>query len=118
MAVSGGRLGAIEGTTTTYKTLYKPASGTLATVSVQVCNRFAGTRTIRIALAQSASTDPTPGDGEFLVYDTVIQAAGDASDRDKLLLSGLVLFGTNNDQIVVYTSGIDVDFKVFGVTEA
>ena len=117
MAVSGGILGSIEGTTTTYKTLYKPASGVLATVTVNACNRSSSTRTIRISITQDAGSDPTPIDGDFLVHSTVLQAVGDPDNLDKLSFSGIVLNGTNDDQIVVYTTGDDVDFNVFGITE-
>lgn len=117
MAIGGGILGSIEGTTTTNKTLYKPSTGVLAAVTVNACNRSASTRTIRIAIVQDAGSDPAPADGDYLVYDTVLQPAGDPDNRDKLSISGIVLLGTNNDQIVVYTSGIDVDFSTTGVTE-
>ena len=117
MAFSGGVLGGIEGTTTTYKSLYRPAAGVIATVTVSACNRSASTRTIRIAVAQSASADPTPGDGTFKIYDRTLQAAGNANGLDILQYTGIVLNGSNNDQVVVYTSGIDVDFTCDGVTE-
>lgn len=119
MAVSGGILGGIEGTTTTYKSLYRPAAGVLATVAVRVCNRAAATRTFRIFVLQAAGADPTPTpDGQTLVYDTVLNPAGDVDDKDKFEYSGIVLQGSNNDQIVVYVSGVDVDFTCQGVTEA
>lgn len=118
MAISGGRLGALEPAATTWKTLYKPANGLLATVTVTVCNRSASARTIRIAQVQSASSDPTPADGEMKMYDRPLAAAGDTQGRDVLQMSGIVLFGTNYDQVVVYASGVDVDFTCDGVTEA
>ena len=117
MAISGGILGSIEGTTTTYKTLYKPASGVLAVVSLSALNRSAATKTIRISITQDAGSDPTPIDGDFLVYNTTLAAAGDTNGKDKLSISSIVLNGTNNDQLVVYTSGVDVDFSCSGVTE-
>lgn len=116
MAEVVGRLAAIEGTTTTWKTLYKPGTGVQATVNVKVCNRKASTRTFRIAQVQSASTDPTPGDGEMLTYDTTLQIAGDTDNRDKFTYSRICLNGDNNDQVVVYVSGDDVDFIADGVT--
>lgn len=117
MAIGGGRLGAIEPAATTWKTLYKPASGLIATVTATVCNRSAGTRTIRIAQVQSASSDPTPGDGEMKIYDRTLQAAGNADGRDVLQFTGIMLNGSSNDQLVIYASGIDVDFTCDGVTE-
>ncbi len=117
MAFSGGILGSIEGTTTTYKTLYKPASGVIATVMVTACNRSASTRTVRISITQDAASDPTPADGDMMIYDRILQAAGNVDGKDVLQLTGIVLNGTTNDQVVVYTSGIDVDFTATGVTE-
>lgn len=118
MATSGGILGGLEPAATTYKSLYRPASGVLATVTVTACNRSASTRTIRIAAAASASADPTPGDGTFKIYDRQLAAAGDPDGKDVLQIAGIVLLGTNNDQVVVYASGIDVDFTCDGITEA
>ena len=117
MARSGGALGGIEPQATTYRTLYKPASGTLAVVTVTACNRNASSRTIRIAVAQNANTDPTPGDGTFKTYDRVLQAAGNENGMDVIQYTGVVLNGSNNDQVVVYASGVDVDFTCDGVTE-
>jgi hypothetical protein len=118
MAINGGRLGALEPLATTWKTLYKPASGLLATVTATACNRSTATRTIRIAQARSASSDPTPADGEMKIYDRTLQAAGSADGKDVLQLSGVVLNGSNNDQLVIYASGVDVDFTCDGITEA
>ncbi len=117
MTTSGGRLGALEGTTTTWKTLYKPAGGVLATITVTACNRSASARTVRIAQVQSASTDPTPADGEMKIYDRSLSAAGDTAGKDVLQFTGMVLNGDSDDQVVVYVSGIDVDFTCDGVTE-
>jgi hypothetical protein len=118
MSNGGGRLGALECTTTTWKTLYKPATGMTAAVVVSFCNRKNATRTVRLGCIQNATADQPPADGEMLIYDTVLQAAGDAFDRDKLSMSGIVLNGSNNDQLVVYASGDDVDCQVHGVTES
>jgi hypothetical protein len=114
----GGVLGGLEPAATTYKSLYRPGSGVLATVTVTACNRNASTRTIRIAVAQSSSADPTPGDGTFKIYDRTLSAAGDSLGQDVLQITDIVLNGTNNDQVVVYTSGVDVDFTCDGITES
>jgi len=117
ITVASGRLAAIEPSVTTWTTIYKPGATVQATIDVHVCNRKNATRTIRIAQVQNASINPTPGDGEMRVYDTSLAAAGDADDRDKASLRGLLLNGANNDQAVVYVSGDDVDFIAEGVTE-
>lgn len=118
MAVSGGVLGGIEPAATTYKSLYRPAASVLATVTVTACNRAAATRTIRIAVPQSSSSDPTPGDGTFKIYDRTLQAAGNGAGFDVVQVTGIVLNGMNNDQVVIYASGVDVDFTCDGITEA
>jgi hypothetical protein len=118
MAVSGGVFGGLEPAATTYKSLYRPAASVLATVTVTACNRSASTRTIRIAVAQSGSADPTPGDGTFKIYDRTLQAAGNIDGKDVLQLTGVVLNGSNSDQVVVYASGVDVDFTCDGISEA
>jgi hypothetical protein len=117
MAVSGGRLGAAELAATTNTTLYKPASGVLATVTVTFCNRSASTRTIRLYQVQSASNNPAPADGECKIYNRTLAAAGDADGKDVLQVTGIVLLGSQNDQVVGYASGVDVDVTVDGVTE-
>ena len=118
MTTSGGVLGGLEPAATTYKSLYRPAVGVLATVTVTACNRSASSRTIRIAVRSENAVDPTPGDGNFKIYNRTLAAAGDADGKDVLQISGIVLFGTNYDQVVVYASGVDVDFSCDGISEA
>ena len=112
-----GILGSIEGTTTTYKTLYKPGTGKVAAITISIQNRAAATRTVRVALVQDASSDPTPADGDFILYDRTLQAAGDADGLDNIQITGFVVGKAGEDQVVVYPSGIDVDFLCSGVEE-
>ena len=114
----GGVLGSIEGSSAAWKSAYQPAAGVIATVMISLCNRAAATRTVRIAVPQTATVDPTPGDGDMLVYETPLSAAGDADDRDKLQITGVVLNGTTLDQVAFYASGVDVDCVVTGITES
>ena len=68
-----GRLGTANITTTADTTIYTVPSSTFSVVSVNICNRNASTAaTVRVAVASSAS----PGDAEWIEYDTSIVASG------------------------------------------
>ncbi len=67
---------------------------------------------------QNPASDPTPAAGEFKVYSRTMQPAGDANGKDVLQLTGMVLNGNNDDQVVISSGGADVDFTCDGVTEA
>jgi len=111
-----GKLGGIKPAATTHKTLYKPASGKTAVVTVSVLNRAADTRTIRIGVLQNASADQSIADGDWLEA-RALSATGDASAKDRLLITGIALNGANDDQIVVYSDGADVQFLAMGSEE-
>lgn len=111
-----GKLGGLEPAATTHKTLYKPGSTKNAVVTVSVLNRAAASRAVRIGIVQHASTDQTIGDADWIEART-LAAAGDASAKDRLLITGLVVNGATNDQIIVYADGIDVTFVAFGSEE-
>lgn len=116
--MASGILGSIEPAATTYTTLYKPSTGLVAGVTIQAQNRSASTRTIRIALTQDAASNPAPADGDFIIYDRTLAAAGDTSFGDSLQITGHTLGASGNDQVVVYASGIDVDFVCTGIEES
>jgi len=113
--MASGILGKIEPGASTYKTLYKPSSVTAA-ITISIQSRSASAGTVRVALAQSASTDPTPGDGEFIIYDLPIGIAG--SPEGHIDITGHVISSGNNGQVVVWCSIVDVDFLVTGIEEA
>jgi hypothetical protein len=115
--MASGILGKIEPAATTYKTLYKPSTNKLAAVTISIQNRSASTRSVRVALAQAAGSDPTPADGEHILYNRTLAAAGDVDGLDNIQITGHVVGKAGEDQVVVYASGIDVDFLCSGIEE-
>jgi len=113
--MASGILGKIEPGASTYKTLYKPSSVTAA-IAISIQSRNSSPGTIRVALVQNASSDPTPGDGEFIIYDLPIGSAG--TPEGHIDITGHVISSGNNGQVVVWSSIIDVDFLVTGIEEA
>lgn len=111
--MASGRLGAIKPSATVYKTLYKPA-GAIAVVSVSFCNQGGSNDNIRIAIVQSASTDPTPAVGEFVAYGALVKLSGDSGFGDRGMVGPFELNSANNDQIVVYSTGGNVSFVCTG----
>lgn len=111
--MASGRLGAVKPGATTYTTLYKP-SGVVAVCTVQACNQSTSDDSIRIAVAQSASTNPTPASTEFVVYDGLIKAKGDTGFADKISSPAFELNAASNDQIVVYSTSGNVSFVCTG----
>ena len=68
-----GRLGTANITTTANTTIYTVPASTFSVVSLNICNRNSSTAaTVRVAVASSAS----PGDSEWIEYDTSIVASG------------------------------------------
>lgn len=112
--MASGRLGAVKPSAAAYKTLYKPAAGVVAVVSVAFCNQAASADVVRIAVAQSASSDPTPASTEFVAYGSSVSASGDLSFGDRAMFGPYELNGNNNDQIVVYSTGGNVSFVCTG----
>ncbi len=115
-----GRLGSQAPGATSYKTLYKPGTGLVAAGLVLfICNKGSADDTVRVAIAQSASADPTPSASEFILYDHTIKAKGDPNFADQIQITGIALANANNDQIVVYsTTGTTTAFNVTGIEEA
>lgn len=111
--MASGRVGALKPAATTYKTLYKP-SGVVAVVSVSLCNQAAADDNFRLAVVQSAGTDPTPTSAEFVAYGSLIKAAGDTSLGDRAMFGPYELNSANDDQLVVYSTGGNVSFVATG----
>lgn len=113
--MASGRLGAVKPGAAAYKTLYKPAAGTVAVVSVAFCNQSTGTQeNIRLAVAQNAAADPTPAAAEFVAYGSVVTVSGDTDLKDRGMFGPFELNGSNNDQLVGYSTGGNVSFVVTG----
>jgi hypothetical protein len=114
--MASGRLGALKPSAGTWKTLYKP-SGVVAVVSVSICNQATSDDAFWIAVAQSASTDPTPSTTEYVAggsSGSLIKAVGDATFADRAMFGPYELNSANNDQIVVKSNGGNVSFVVTG----
>jgi hypothetical protein len=83
-----GRLGTADLTVNTNTTLYTVPASTFSVITVSLCNRGSASGTVRIAIASSA----TPGDAEYIEYDTevvakgVLERTGIVMDAGKLLV--------------------------------
>lgn len=104
-----GRLGAVDVTTgSTYTLLYTCPSNTFAVTNVNICNRTANAVQVRLAL--TTSTPPgTPGNGEFLEFDTVITGNG------VLERTGIVLDSTNRFLSILTPTANALSVVVYGI---
>jgi hypothetical protein len=98
-----GRLGTADLAAATNTTVYTCPSSTFAVVTVSVCNRGASAANIRVAVATSAS----PGNAEFLEFDTSISAKGVLERTGIVMDAGKLL--------VVRSSAVDVSAVVYGI---
>jgi hypothetical protein len=98
-----GRLGAQDLSAAANTTLYTCPSDTFAVVSVSLCNRSNQACNVRMAISTSA----TPGNAEWIEYDTellgkgVLERTGIVMDAGKLL--------------VVYSNAAGVSAVAFGL---
>jgi hypothetical protein len=98
-----GRLGTADLAAGTNTTVYTCPTTTFAVVTVSICNRSSSPALVRLAVA---STD-TPGNSEFLEFDTSLSAKG-VLERTGIVLDAEKL-------IVVRSSAIDVNAVVYGI---
>jgi len=87
-------------------TVYTVPAATFSIVTVNVTNRNATSRNVRIALAASG----TPSNEEYIEYDTELLGHG------TLERGGIVVDAGKN--IVVYASGTDVTAVCYGIETA
>ena len=98
-----GRLGAADLAAATNTTVYTCPASTFAVVTLSICNRGSTAATIRVAVATSA----TPGNAEFIEFDTSLSAKG------VLERTGIVMDAGN--LLVVRSSAVDVSAVVYGI---
>lgn len=100
--MASGVLGQASPSATTNTTVYTVPSSTVATCTVNICNRSANALTVRVAIASTG----TPTDSEWIEYDTSILGNG------VLERSGIV--AQAGERIVVYVSSATVSVNVYG----
>jgi hypothetical protein len=98
-----GRLGTADLAAATNTTVYTCPSSTFAVVTVSVCNRGASAANIRVAVASTS----TPGNAEFLEFDTSLSAKGVLERTGIVIDAGKLL--------VVRSSAVDVNAVVYGI---
>ena len=98
-----GRLGTADLAAATNTTVYTCPSSTFAVVTVSVCNRGASAANIRVAVSTSA----TPGNAEFLEFDTGLSAKGVLERTGIVMDAGKLL--------VIRSSANDVSAVVYGI---
>jgi hypothetical protein len=98
-----GVLGTADLSAATNTTLYTCPADTFSVVSVNLCNRAATTRDVRIAVAAA----DTPTNAEYIEFDTEILANG-------VLERGGIVLGAGS-KIVCYCNSTDMSAVVFGI---
>ena len=98
-----GRLGTADLAAATDTTVYTCPADTFAVLTVSICNRGSTAATIQIAICDTA----TPGNDEYLEFDTSLSAKG------VLERTGLVLDA--GKRLVVRSSAISVTAVAYGI---
>lgn len=98
-----GLLGASDLLAATDTSVYTCPVSTFSVVTVNICNRNTSPITIRIAI----STSGTPGNADYIEYDTELTANG------VLERTGLVL--DEGKQLIVRSSGTGVSAVCYGI---
>ena len=101
-----GRLGVADLAAATNTSMYTVPADTFSVVTVSLCNRSAGTRSVRVAVAAAG----TPLDAEYIEYDADILANG------VLERTGIVMDASKI--LVVRADSTDVSAVVYGIETA
>lgn len=97
-----GILGQSSPTATTNTTVYTVPASTVATFTVNVCNRGTSTITVRLAIASTA----TPANEEWIEYDAPIPASG--------VLERTGIVAQAGERVVAYVSAATASINVYG----
>ena len=98
-----GRLGAADLSAATNTSLYTVPVDTFSVVTVSLCNRSTGTRSVRIAVASAA----TPTDAEYIEFDADVLANGVLERTGIVVDAGKI--------IVVRANSTDVSAVCYGI---
>lgn len=98
-----GRLGAADLSAAANTSLYTVPADTFSVVTVSLCNRSTGTRSVRIAVASSA----TPLDSEYIEFDADVLANGVLERTGIVADAGKI--------IVVRSNSTDVSAVCYGI---
>lgn len=101
--MANGRLGASALSAAANTTVYTCPASTFAVVTVNFTNRNTQARNIRLAL----STTGSPGNAEWLEYDTELLGNG-VLERTGIVLSA-------SQQIVAFANSTDCNVVVYGI---
>lgn len=103
--MASGILGQSSPAATTNTTVYTVPAATVASFSVNFCNRGATAATVRLAIASSG----TPSNAEWFLYDVSIPGNG-ALERTALVANAA-------ENVVVYVSNANISVSVYGFEE-
>ena len=98
-----GRLGTADLAAATNTTVYTCPADTFAVVTVSVCNRGSGVSAIQLAVCDTA----TPGNDEYIEFDTSLSAKGVLERTGIVLDAGKLL--------VIRSSATSVSTVVYGI---
>lgn len=104
--MANGILGRSEIPATTDTTVYTVPADNFAVVSINICNRSAAPRTVRVALSDGS----TPTLADYIEYDVELLANG-VIER-----TGVVLDAAK--QVVVYADSLGISVQVYGLETA
>lgn len=107
-APTRGRLAAVELAATTDTTIYSPAAGRWATVTVNICNRSTTAAKVRLLLVDAATVG-TPADEDYLEYETIIPL-GTPLERTNIIVNPGYCIAARSD-------GSDTNVQVWGIEQ-